>query len=134
VTSGPEEPAWVPRPAVEAFHADLIREHGGAPGLRDEALLESALARPRQLWHYGSEPDLARLAATCAFGLVRDHPVHDGNKRTGFVVLNVFLLLNGYEIEAPEPAVVDAMTRLAAGDLDEEGLAEWIRTVMVGAP
>lgn len=133
MTSGPE-PAWVPRPAVEAFHADQLREHGGAPGLRDEALLESALARPRQLWHNGGEPDLARLAAACAFGLARDHPFHDGNKRTGFVVLNVFLLLNGYEIEAPEPAVVDAMRKAAAGDLDEEGLAEWIRSVMVEAP
>lgn len=122
-----DEPIWLPRVVVEAMHADQLQQHGGRPGLRDADLLESALARPKDLWRYQPLVDLAALAAAVGFGLVRNHAFIDGNKRTAFVCLNVFLMLNGLEIEAPEPEVVDVMVRLASGGLDQDGLATWIR-------
>jgi death-on-curing protein len=122
-----EEPVWLSRPIIEALHADLVREHGGRLGLRDEGLLESALARPRHVWAYESDADLARLAAEYGFGLARNHPFVDGNKRLAFVAVNVFLMLNGFEIEAPEPEVVDVILRIADGRLSRARLAAWIR-------
>ncbi|NKB90609.1 MAG: type II toxin-antitoxin system death-on-curing family toxin [Acidobacteria bacterium] len=122
-----EEPRWLPRLAITAAHADQIRTHGGQPGIRDEGLLDSALARPQQLWHYGEAPDLAAIAAAYGFGIIKNHPFLDGNKRTGFVAANMFLVLNGQEIDAPEPGVVDVITHVAAGSLDEAGFADWIR-------
>lgn len=125
------EPVWLSRSIVEAIHANQIREHGGKPGLRDEALLESALARPRHVSSYQPKKDLAALAAEYGFGLAKNHPFLDGNKRVAFVAINVFLILNGFEIEAPEPEVVDTMLRVADGRLSRVKLAAWIRTLMV---
>jgi death-on-curing protein len=101
-------------------------DHGGAAGVRDAGLLDSALARPLQLATYG-EPDAAELAASYAFGLARNHPFVDGNKRTAFVVLELFLALNGLGLEADDAACVLMMLALAAGELDEPTLAAWIR-------
>ena len=111
------------------MHADQIRAHGGQHGLRDPGLLESALARPRHAWTYAEGSiDFSDLAAEYGFGLVKNHPFLDGNKRIGFVTANVFLLLNGFEIEVAEPEAVDAVLRVAEGRLDKEGLASWIRS------
>lgn len=112
---------------VDAVHLDLVREHGGLQGTRDEDALESALARPRQRWTYGERPDIAELAAAYGFGLARNHPYHDGNKRIAFVAMAVFLGLNGYRIDATEQEVVAVMLELAAGTLEEGTLAEWVR-------
>lgn len=121
------EPRWVSRLVVDAVQTDLLLTHGGLPGLRDEALLESALARPRQRYAYDSEADPATLAAAYGFGLARNHPYNDGNKRIAFVTMAVFLGLNGLEFTATESEVVTAIVALAAGELDEQALAEWVR-------
>jgi death-on-curing protein len=113
------------------MHHDSISTHGGLPGLRDEKLLESALARPKQAFAYGSGIDTAALAAAYAYGLARNHPYHDGNKRIAFMTMAVFAELNGFELEAAETDVVDVMLRLASGDLEEEQLAEWLRAKLV---
>ena len=122
------EPRWVDSLVVEAVHLDLVREHGGLPGLRDEHALESAFARPRQRWSYETTSDLATLAAAYGFSLARNHPFHDGNKRIAFVTMGVFLGLNGCKIEAPEAEVVTMMLALASGSLSEDELAVWIRS------
>jgi death on curing protein len=114
-----------------AIHADQVREHGGQAGLRDEGLLESALARPRHVWSYDPDAGLPRLAAEYGYGLARNHAFLDGNKRTAFVAMNVFLILNGYEIETAEAETVDVMLRLAAGSLDLDGLVQWIEAAVV---
>jgi death-on-curing protein len=129
----PEEPRWVDRLVVEAVQLDLVRAHGGMPGLRDETGLESALARPQQQLAYGEAPDLARLAAAYGFGLARNHPFQDGNKRIAFVAMAVFLGLNGYEVGVPEAEVVAAMLGLAAGEVTEDQLAEWLRPHMISS-
>ncbi|MBF4509049.1 MAG: type II toxin-antitoxin system death-on-curing family toxin [Aeromicrobium sp.] len=121
------EPRWVSRVVVDAVHVDLIRTHGGMPGVRDEDLLESALARPRQRWAYDASADLAVLAASYGFGLARNHPYHDGNKRVAFMAMAVFVGLNGFELVADEADVVTTIVALAAGALDEDALAEWVR-------
>lgn len=121
------EPKWVERIVVDAIHLDQIREHGGLAGVRDENALEAALARPRQKWHYEPKSDLATLGAAYGFGLSRSHPYRDGNKRVSFVLMAVFLELNGWRFVAEEPAVVQAMVALAEGSLTENDLAEWIR-------
>jgi death-on-curing protein len=113
------------------MHADQMREHGGQLGLRDAALLESALARPQHVWSYESDVDLAQLAAEYAFGLAKNHAFLDGNKRIAFVAANVFLILNGFEIDAPEPAAVDVMLRLADGRMSRPKFAEWLRSTIV---
>jgi len=123
-----QEPRWVPRLVIEAVHVDQVREHGGLIGIRDENVLESALARARQRWTYEPEADLPRLAADYAFGIARNHPFRDGNKRVGFVAAVTFLGLNGLDFVAPEDEVVERMLALASGDLDEEQLARWIRS------
>jgi len=113
---------------VDAVHRDQLREHGGLPGLRDENALESALNRPKQKWHYGESVDVPGLAAAYAFGLVRGHPYRDGNKRIGFLAMVTFLALNGYAFEAPDADVVIEFVALAAGDISELQLADWVRT------
>ena len=125
------EPRWVPRLVVEAAHLDQLREHGGMSGLRDEDALEAVLARPRQKWHYDTDTDLAALAAAYAFGLATAHPFNDGNKRIAFLTMAVFFGLNGKEIEATEPELVQVMTALAAGSLKEPQLAAWVRDHVV---
>ena len=124
------EPRWVPRLVVEAIHFDQLREHGGLAGLRDEGALETALARPRNKWAYRPKVDLAALAAAYGFGLARNHPFHDGNKRVAFVTMVVFLELNACQFSAPETEVVGTMTAVAAGATSEAALARWIRASM----
>ena len=122
------EPRWLPRLVVEAIHLDQVREHGGLLGIRDENALESALARARQRWTYEPTVDLPRLAADYAFGIARNHPFQDGNKRMAFLSAVTFLGLNGLDFVGTEEEVVEAMRALAAGDLDEDELTDWIRS------
>jgi death-on-curing protein len=123
-----KEPRWLPRLVVEAIHVDQMREHGGLIGLRDENALESALARPQQRFHYEPETDLATLAAAYAFGLSSNHPFRDGNKRVSFLAAVVFLGLNGLDFVATDEEVVEKSLALAAGELTEADLAEWIQS------
>lgn len=122
------EPTWLDRPIVEALHADQVQEHGGSLGVRDEGLLESALSRPQQKWHYEPGTDLATLAAAYAFGIAKNHPFIDGNKRAALVAAYTFLAINELELEAPEPEAVTAILGTADGSLSEEDLASWIRS------
>ena len=121
------EPRWVSRLVIDAIHTDMLLTHGGLPGLRDEGMLESALARPRQRFAYDATTDLAALAAAYGFGLARNHPYVDGNKRVAFVAMAVFLGLNGLEFSAAEDGVVTTIVALASGTLDEDALADWVR-------
>lgn len=120
------DPIWIRRDLVLAIHDEQIAEHGGASGLRDEGLLESALARPVNLAAYG-DPDLAALAAALGFGIARNHPFIDGNKRTAYVAVETFLILNGHDLTATDAEAIVAMLDLAAGDLPEDGFAAWAR-------
>ena len=120
------EPKWLRRDAVEALHDMAIATFGGLPGLRDAGLLESALARPRQLRAYESA-DPFRLAAAYAGGMVRNHPFADGNKRIGFMAAGVFLHLNGWSLDAPETEAAIMMRGLAAGEIPEDAFAGWLR-------
>jgi death-on-curing protein len=131
MASRPTEPTWLTRVVVDAIHTDQIREHGGLPGLRDENGLESALTRARHKWLYGRVTDLASLGAACAFGLVRNHPYNDGNKRVALVAMLAFLTINGQDVDADEDDVLTTMLALAAGRLTEPGLATWLRSRMV---
>jgi death on curing protein len=117
---------------VEAFHADQLQQHGGGAGIRDEGLLESAIARPRNKHAYG-ENDICRLAAAYGYGLSSNHPFVDGNKRVAFVAMAVFLRINGMRLRAEQPDVVATTLALAAGRLSEDELAEWLR-VRSGVP
>jgi death-on-curing protein len=112
---------------LEAIHDAQLREHSGSPGIRDEGLLESALARPKHRFAYAERVDLATLAAAYAFGLAKNHGFVDGNKRAAFMAAYVFLGLNGQDLEATEPDVVTTMEHVADGRLTEAGLADWIR-------
>lgn len=114
------------RKTVDAMHPILLVEHGGAPGLRDEGLLESALARPRQIFAYSSS-DLPQLAAAYVAGIVRNHPFVDGNKRTGFMTGYVFLERNGLHLIASEAEAAQAVLELAAGSIDETGFVAFLR-------
>ncbi len=120
-------PIWLDRLIVEAIHFDQLRVHGGMPGLRDENALESALARPQNRRVYDRRSDLAALAAAYGYGLVTSHPFDDGNKRVGFLAMYVFLGLNGTEIEAEEPEVVELMVAIADGRRSEQKIAAWLR-------
>ena len=121
------EPRWLSRTVVDAIHADQLREHGGLPGIRDENALESALARPRQKRVYAGERDISALAAAYGFGLVKNHPYRDGNKRIGFLAVATFLGINDYELTVTDAEVVTEMLPLAAGHVSEKALAIWIR-------
>jgi death-on-curing protein len=121
------EPRWLSRLVVDAIHADQLRQHGGHPGVRDDNVLESALARPRQKWNYDGSADVAALAAAYAFGFVRNHLYKDGNKRIGFLALVTFLGMNDYDLEATDEDVVTTMLALADGSLTERRLASWVR-------
>ena len=118
---------WLNRVVVDAIHDDQLREHGGLPGTRDENALESALARPQQKWHHENRIDVAALAAAYAFGLVRNHPYRDGNKRIGFLAMVTFLGVNGYDFSATDAVVVTEILALAAGTVSEEALTDWVR-------
>ena len=119
---------WLLEEAVTAIHHRQIAEHGGGEGLRDEGLLSSALARPKNLQAYGeAPPDLASLAAAYAYGIARNHPFVDGNKRTALVAARTFLILNGVDLEATQDDKVLTFLNLADGAISEEELADWIR-------
>ncbi len=126
------EPIWVDRRDVLAVHDMLLALHGGMLGLRDEGLLESALARAQQIWNYGS-PDPIAMATAYTSGIVRNHPFFDGNKRTGFVTGILFLELNGYRFTASEEAAAQAVLSLAAGQMDEIGYTSFLRANSVSA-
>ncbi len=112
---------------VIAMHDELIAEHGGSAGIRDLSLLSSALARPQNQAAYGN-PSVFDLAAAYAFGIIRNHPFVDGNKRTAFLAAYVFLVLNGWELTAPETETVAIVLYLASSDVDELGFSEWLKS------
>ena len=119
---------WLSRDAVLAMHEDQLAEHGGGVGLRDGGLLDTALAKPLQLEAYGvPPPDLAALAASYAYGIARLHPFVDGNKRTSLVAAETFIDLHGCRLDASDALCVRIWLQLAAGDLDEATLADWLR-------
>ena len=117
---------WINRHALLLLHGESLVLHGGAPGIRDEGLLESALMRPENLAAYG-KPDVFDCAAAYAFGLAKNHPFIDGNKRAAFLACGLFLLLNGVRLTATQPDATLTMLALAAGDLTEETFAAWLR-------
>lgn len=126
-----KEPVWIPAAAGIAIHAELIAEHGGLHGPPRDGSLQAALARPRNLYAYATAPPaLARLAAAYGFALARGHCFPDGNKRIALAAIDVFLQLNGFELKAPEVETASVIIALAAGELDEESLADWIDTHM----
>lgn len=119
-----EEPRWVAASVVLAIHDEQIAEHGGAAGVRDETLMELALARPKSLFGYEAAR-LSQLAAAYAFGICKNHPLVDGNKRTSLVVAELFLALNGQVLNATDVGCVVVWQKLAAGEIDEPSLARW---------
>jgi death-on-curing protein len=120
------EPHWLNRSVIIAIQGELLARFGGLEGVRDEGLMDSALSRPHQSFHYG-QPDLFDLAATYAHGLVKNHPFLDGNKRIGFMAAYTFLAINGQQLEAPEEEAVLQTLALAAGETGAEEYAAWLR-------
>jgi death-on-curing protein len=117
---------WIDAAVIRAIHEEQLTEHGGGLGTRDEGLLESALARPLQLAAYG-HPDAAALAAAYGYGLAKNHPFIDGNKRTAFVAMELFLALNGWSLNASDADCVLTMLGVASGDISEASFADWVR-------
>jgi death-on-curing protein len=117
---------WIDRQALLLLHGESLAEHGGGQGLRNEGLLDSALARPQNLAAYGS-PDVADLAASYGVGLAKNHPFVDGNKRAAFLAVGLFLYLNGYRLQATQAEATLAMIAAAAGEISESELASWLR-------
>jgi death on curing protein len=128
------EPVWINRQALLFLHDASLATHGGSPGIRDEALLESALARPQNRWLYEPQSNIASLAASYGFGLAKNHPFIDGNKRAAFHAVGLFLTLNGFQLEADQVDAVRVMLDLAAGEISEEEFAAWIRKCVVPRP
>ena len=123
-------PRWVDRRALALLHAETLAEHGGRSGIVDEGRLDSALARPRQIFRYERKRDLARLAAAYAAGLVRNHPFVDGNKRAAFLAVGLFLGLNDFRLAADQVDAARNVLALAAGEINEEQFATWVRAHM----
>lgn len=122
------EPEWLETATVRLFHKRQLAEHGGMAGLRDENMLMSALAKPQQLWCYGSPPpDICALASAYAYGLAKNHPFLDGNKRTAAIACETFLILNGRSFAIGEEEKYPVYLALAAGEIPEEEFAEWLR-------
>ena len=126
MTGPPERWVWIEANLIHAVHDEQLAEHGGATGVREDHLLQSALARPQQLANCGS-PDAADLAASYGYGISRNHPFIDGNKRTGFVAMELFLALNCFELMAKDADCVLTMLGVAAGDISEADFAQWIK-------
>ena len=122
-----KEPKWLNELSVVLLHAESVAEHGGSEGLRDRGLLQSALERARNLYVYEGVTEVARLAAAYGFGIARNHPFLDGNKRTAFLAIGLFLLKNGYVLETDDTEATRTMFALASGALTEAELVEWIR-------
>jgi death-on-curing protein len=127
VTDSVYQWVWLLPQTLQAVHDEQLEEHGGARGVRDITLFESALARPENLLHYGN-PDAADLAAAYGFGIARNHPFVDGNKRTAFVAVELFLALNGFDLIANDADCVMTMLKVAAEDMTEVAFAAWIRS------
>ncbi len=121
-----KEPVWITREVVLATQEELLSRFGGLPGIRDEGLLDSALHRPLQAFHYET-PTIFELAAEYADGIVRNHPFCDGNKRAGFMAAYIFLGANGWEVDAPEEEVVLQTLALAAGEIRAKAYARWLK-------
>ena len=123
---------WIEKPLALAIHDRQLAEHGGGSGVRDEALIDSALARPQQLFAYGDPPpDLAALAASLAYGIARNHPFVDGNKRTAAVACETFIRLNSGALQADDLELYPVYIALAEGSLTEDELAAWLRAHLV---
>lgn len=122
------DPIWIEKTVILLLHAAALAEHGGPEGIRDDDLLESALARPKNLHAYEDVVDLPRLAACYAVGIARNHPFVDGNKRAAFISMAAFLRLNGLRLAADQVNAVRTMEDVAAGEMTEDQLASWIRT------
>lgn len=120
-------PHWILPEAVLSIHKMLLAEHGGLEGIRDNALLDSALSRPKQKYAYDENASLFDLAASYSFGLAKNHPFIDGNKRVALTVSAVFLEINGYSLNAPEPETVVIYEQLASGNISEDSLSVWFR-------
>lgn len=121
-----DEPRWISKRAVLALHEEQLAEHGGSSGIRDESLLDSALAKPQNVFAYGDDPDIFRLAASHAYGIARNHAFVDGNKRTALVVSILFLNLNGWDTTASKTDEYETYFRLAEGSLSEDELTTWL--------
>ena len=122
-----KEPRWIDRRAILLLHSAALAEYGGRAGIRDEALLDSALERPRNRFAYESEADIFALAVAYGFGLAKNHAFHDGNKRVSFLAIGLFLSLNGYRLVAEQVDAIRTVLSLAAGNIQEAALASWIR-------
>lgn len=118
---------WIREDITHAIHAEQLAGHGGISGARDVTLLQSALAQPQSVHAYHPDADIAELAAAYGYGIARNHPFLDGNKRTAFVVTELFLILNGYELLADDVACVLTMLKVAFGEMSEDDFADWIR-------
>lgn len=118
---------WLNQQALIFLHSETLVEHGGVEGIRDEGLLESALYRPLNLYNYEQETDIAKLAAAYGFGIVRNHPFVDGNKRAGFLAVGLFLTLNGYTLKVSQLEATQTMLALAAGEISEKELSQWLK-------
>ena len=124
---------WIKIDRVLAMHSRQIAEHGGGDGVRDIGLLESALARPQNIAVYEPEADISRLAASYAFGIINNHPFIDGNKRTGYIVMELYLLKNGFQLIATPADKYITILKLAEGNLTEDDLAAWLREHVTAA-
>lgn len=122
-----KEPRWIEPQALLLLHSTSLAEHGGLEGVRDEGLLESALSRPRNKFSYDSESDIFDLAAAYGFGLAKNHPFNDGNKRIAFIAIGLFLAINGHRLVADQMDAIQTMLDLAAGRLTEGTLSDWVR-------
>jgi death on curing protein len=127
------EPRWLSKKALLLLHEESLAEFGGARGMREEGLLEAALARPQNAYAYKPGTTIAELAASYAFGLARNHAFVDGNKRAAFLSIGLFLGINGYRLRADQVDAIQTMFAVASGDLNEEGLASWVARNAVAA-
>lgn len=123
------EPIWIGEAVARAIHQRQLAEHGGLDGVRDSGLLQSALARPQHMYCYRPDCALTELAAAYGFGIAKNHPFLDGNKRTAYIVTRLFLVANGWDIVAPFDEKYSAMIALAGGDWSEETFAAWLKKV-----
>jgi death on curing protein len=128
------EPEWILEQTALAYHADQLAQHGGGEGVRDIGLLQSALVRPQNAFHYNRIMSLTELAACYGFGIAKNHPFVDGNKRTAYLVTRAFLILNGYDIDASQEEKYFTFYNLAAGKLTEEELAAWLKSKVYKLP
>jgi death-on-curing protein len=122
------EPEWLDEAIVLRLHAEQLSEFGGLAGIRDFGLLSSALARPKHVWHLSEpKPDIIRLAASYAFGIAKNHPFADGNKRSSLIACHLFLRQNGFQLVAPQSEQIQVILDLAAGSIGDEQLEAWLR-------